>query len=122
MPRTMAFASLVLLTACASQAEKTAARDAWSDCVAQAVKRLDDGKTDPVSIAYGVAPQCASLYNHLSEMMIRENITDAGQANMQTQMRAGEIPLITNAILNYRASASKRTPDDETRGPGFTSR
>jgi hypothetical protein len=51
---------LLACNGCASPAERQAAlkvgMDAWSDCVMRAVSRLDDGKSDPMSIAYGVAP------------------------------------------------------------------
>jgi hypothetical protein len=101
---TGAMACCLLLVACASQAEKDSARSAWGDCVAVQVARLDDGKSDPISIAYGVAPQCAVLYQRLSQMMISENSTDAGQNNMRQQMKEGEIRLITSAVLAHRAS------------------
>lgn len=95
---------VLLLAGCATAADKDAARNAWADCIARAVDRLDDGRTDPVSIAVGVAPQCAGQYQRFSEMMIAENITEGGQANMRRQMRDGEIKLVTSAVLTRRAA------------------
>jgi len=71
------------------------------------VKRLDDGKTDPVSIAYGIASQCAELYAQLTNIMVSQNITENGQIAMREQMRSGEIKLITSAILTFRAAKAK---------------
>jgi hypothetical protein len=46
----------------ATEAEKAAVEQPWTDCVARAINRLDDGKSDPVSIAYRIEPLCAVLY------------------------------------------------------------
>lgn len=100
--RTAWFVAL-FLAGCASQAEKTAARDAWGDCVRDAVQRLDDGHTDPVSLAVGIGPQCALQYGRLTDAMTSGYITAAGQANMRIEMRANEIRLITAAIIAHRA-------------------
>lgn len=85
-------------------AGKDAARDAWGDCIARAVDRLDDGRTDPVSIAAGVSPRCAGEYARLSEIMVRENFTERGQAYMRSTMRDEEIKLIASAVLTRRAA------------------
>jgi hypothetical protein len=44
---------VVILGGCAPGSIPPAALDAWSDCVLRAVAQLDDGKTDPLSIAHG---------------------------------------------------------------------
>jgi hypothetical protein len=75
----------------------------WSDCVRQAVGRLDDGKSDPVSIAYGVAPQCAAQYQALTEASVNKYITEGVRANMRQLMKENEIKLITSAILTHRS-------------------
>ena len=105
--RILSITTALALAGCATAADKDDARKAWGDCVMSAVARLDDGKTDPVSVAYGVAPQCAVQYDRLSQMMVRENITDAGQANMRQLMKDGEVKMITSAILTYRASRKR---------------
>jgi hypothetical protein len=93
------------LTGCLHTAEEQeAVRSAWGDCVANAVRRLDDGKSDPVSIAYGVAPQCGELYAQLTNIMVSQNITENGQIAMRGEMRSGEMKLITSAILTFRAA------------------
>lgn len=93
----------IALTACATQAQVDGDRDARGDCVRKHVALLDDGKSDPISIAYGVAPSCASLYNELTQDMVHQNITEGGQAAMRERMRDGEIRLITAAVLAHRA-------------------
>lgn len=94
-----------LLAGCASAADKDRASKEWGDCVAAAVIRLDDGKSDPSSIAYGVAPVCAVQYQRLTDMMVSSNITDVGQAYARQDMRAGEVRLITSAVLIHRQKA-----------------
>lgn len=105
MSRQAAFVlGAIFLTGCITTGNKDAAREAWGDCVLHAVQRLDDGRTDPVSIAAGVSPKCAVEYARLSEAMISENFTERGQANMRNLMRDGEIKLITSAVLTHRAA------------------
>ena len=97
---------LLLLAGCAThQAEQKANLDAWSDCVMHAVARLDDGKSDPIGVANGIAPQCAALYQQFTEAMVSDNITERGQAAMRDRTRDGELRLITSAILTYRAAS-----------------
>jgi hypothetical protein len=79
--------------------------DAWSDCIMHAIARLDDGKSDPTSVAYGLAPQCAALYQQFTEAMVRDNITERSQAAMRDRARSEELRLITSAILTYRAAS-----------------
>jgi hypothetical protein len=79
----------------------------WSDCVRQAVGRLDDGKSDPVSIAYGVAPQCAAQYQALTEESVNKYITEGVRANMRQVMKENEIKLITSAILTRRSDQTQ---------------
>jgi len=55
----------LLLAECASvedrMAEAKPALDAWSKCIMRAIARLDDGKTDPVSMAYGWRQNAGAL-------------------------------------------------------------
>ena len=48
-----------------------------------AVMRVDDGHSDPVSIAYGVAPQCSAKYLAFSQEMMSGMWTEGGQAAMR---------------------------------------
>lgn len=70
----------------------------------RAISRLDDGKTDPASMAYGVSPQCSTEYNRLTEAMISEMSTENGQTYMRGKMADEEVRLTTSAVLSYRAS------------------
>lgn len=97
----------LFLAGCATQGDRDSARDAYGDCVARAVARLDDGRTDPVSMAVGIAPACAVEYQRLSELMIRSQVTDNSQVDMRRQMRDGEIRLVTAAIIARRAAARR---------------
>ena len=68
----------------------------------RAIGQLDDGKSDPTSIAYGLAPKCAALYQQFTQAMVSDNITDKGHAAARDRAQAGELQLITTAILTYR--------------------
>jgi hypothetical protein len=76
-----------------------------SDCVASGVRRLDDGKSDPMTIAAGVMPGCAPQWNALSQLEINQMTTEKAQDYMRQQMGdSHEIELVTNAVLSYRAA------------------
>jgi hypothetical protein len=106
--RIIATCALALtLAGCATEAEMADARKVWGDCVLNAVMQLDDGKSDPVSIAYGVAPLCAVQYERLSHMLVSQAITDSGQAYARQSMKDDEVKMITSAVLTYRSARKK---------------
>jgi len=90
------------------QAAKQSAERAYSECLMAAVNRLDDGHSDPASIAMGVAGACSGQYAQLSLQMQSEIITDTGQAYLRDQMRSNELRLATTAVLTYRASKREK--------------
>lgn len=89
--------------ATANDPDTVAATNAWSNCVADAVKRLDDRKSDPVSIATGISPQCAAQYRALTDRMVGQFITEGGRENMRQKMKEDEIKEITSAVLIFRS-------------------
>jgi hypothetical protein len=100
-------AMMVILSACASDPKSDGSKeamDAWSECVMYAVSQLDDGKTDPLSIAYGISPRCAVQYNKLTEIMVGQAWTENGQRFARQTWKDQEIKLITSAILTYRSA------------------
>lgn len=105
-----------------SNSDVSPARIAWGDCVWAAVGRLDDGKSDPVSIATGISPVCAVQYQHLTDLMVdRDFISTTGaREDMRERMKDAEIKLITAAILTHRAgrSANQVSPDFKTSQSG----
>jgi hypothetical protein len=102
------FAVATLLSGCVTAAERQSIQHDWQVCIMRAVKQLDDGRSDPTSIAYGIAPQCAVLYQQFTDAMVGENITEGGQAHMAGLMRTNELKMITSAILIHRAAQTKR--------------
>jgi hypothetical protein len=104
--RTGALAAALLFADCATydsiKPELKAAQDAWGDCVMNAVIRLDDGKTDPASLAYGVGPQCAIEYQQLTDQMLRPMYTENAIAYGREFMRNNELKMITSAVLIKR--------------------
>ena len=84
-------------------AEKEAAQDAYNDCVLGSVARLDDGKSDPVSIARGVQPTCADLYEKLTQTVVSRAKHEKAKDDARTMYKDGEIRAITNAVLIYRS-------------------
>jgi hypothetical protein len=106
LPASRLSLGLLLLAGCAAtQEEKKAALDTWSECIMRAVARLDDGKSDPASVAYGIAPQCAAMYQQFTETMVGGAVTENAQAYMRSETQAQEIRLITSAVLTYRAAS-----------------
>jgi len=75
---------------------------------------LDDGKSDPVSIAYGIAPQRGELHAQLTNIMVSHNITENGQIAMRERMKSGEVQMITSALPAFRAARNRSGP---TAGP-----
>jgi hypothetical protein len=83
--------------------EKEAAEDAYNDCVLQSVARLDDGKSDPVSIANQVQPTCAVLYEKLTQTVVNRTATQKRKDDARAMYKDGEIRAIANAVLIYRS-------------------
>jgi hypothetical protein len=77
--------------------------DAWGDCVMGAVIRMDDGKTDPVSLAYGIDPQCGVQYQRLSEAEVGNYFTENAQTAQRQLWREKEVQMVTSAVLIHRA-------------------
>lgn len=97
---------LLTLTACASyssDAEIAAARQPWLDCVRGAIERLDDGKSDPLSIAYGIAPTCAVPSAELNRVRLKGYVSDCGGACGPAALKEQELQLITASVLSYRS-------------------
>jgi hypothetical protein len=84
-------------------AEKEAAETAYNDCLLHSVALLDDGKSDPVSIAQGVQPTRAALYEKLTQTVVSRATTQKGKDDARAMYKDGEIRAITNAILFYRS-------------------
>jgi hypothetical protein len=100
-----------LLSGCAaSEQQVDNLNSAWGACIADVVARMDDGKTDPVSLAYGIAPQCAVAYQRLSEAEVSRYITENGQAAQRQLWRDKEVQMITSAVLIHRTKGKASAP------------
>jgi hypothetical protein len=86
------------------------AEKVWGDCVVAAVIRMDDGRTDPLSLAHAIAPQCAVAHNEWSEAMIKENGTPQGQDAARERVNSSEIQFIKSAILIHRSKKHGNKP------------
>ena len=108
---TVLAAAGLILAACSSidyeadvaSAEKEAAEDAYNDCVLLSVARLDDGNSDPVSVANGVQPTCAVLYEKLTQTVVNRATTQKRKDDARAMYKDGEIRAIANAVLIYRS-------------------
>jgi hypothetical protein len=97
-----------LLSGCITSAEETKnLMDVWGDCVMAAVIRMDDGKTDPVSLAYGIAPQCAVQYQQFTSAETGNYITVRGQDAQRQLWRDKEVQMITSAVLIHRTKGKE---------------
>jgi hypothetical protein len=119
--RAIALASALSVACCATyqsiEPDVAAARKAWGDCIMNAVMRLDDGKTDPLSLAYGIGPQCAVEYQQLTDQMLRPMYTEKGIAYMREFMRANETKMITSAVLIKRRGGARDDSWIQTKTP-----
>jgi hypothetical protein len=94
----------LVLSGCFATAEQVEnLRDAWGDCIMAAVIRMDDGKTDPVSLAYGIAPQCGGIYQRFSEAEVGNYFTENGQRAQRQLWKEKEVQMVTSAILIHRS-------------------
>jgi hypothetical protein len=98
----LAFAMTAGLAGCATPEERRATQSAWSECIMRAAGSLDDGKTDALTIAMGIIPQCHGGYLEMTNQQVGTMITEGGQANMRMEMRDGELKLATAAVLFRR--------------------
>jgi TPR repeat protein len=118
--RTLAIVLTLVLAGCASspatKSELKAVMDPWSDCIWNAVARMDDGKSDPVSVAYGIEPSCAVLYEQVIQAELKGMPeTLEMQIYMRRKYEDEELKSITDAVLTYRKShvqQSKSAPTD----------
>jgi hypothetical protein len=106
------YISIFLLAGCAalttSDSDLAAASKVWGDCIAAAVIRLDDGRSDPVSVATGIAPACVVQYQHWTDLMVGVAISQNGKEYARQTMKDQEIKAITSAILIRRSANSKK--------------
>lgn len=96
------------LTGCAAGAatpEQDTALHAWSQCIWQQVSKLDDGRSDPISVAVGVQPVCAGLYQSYSSMVLTGVWTEHAHVAVTQHLRDEEMRNIVNAVLTHRANA-----------------
>jgi hypothetical protein len=90
------------------ESSQNAAETAYATCAMDAAGRLDDGISDPASIAMGVAGACSGQYARLAQAMAEPMRTEKGHAYVRDQMRTEELRLATTAVLTYRNA--KREP------------
>src|SRR6516164_4055126 len=93
------------LLGCATQEQKDAAVDDWGDCVRSAVERVDDGKTDPMSVADGISAMCAAFYDKVRQSQIKVRQSSGTQKGQDANLKEGELRMIVSAILDHRAQA-----------------
>ena len=91
------------LLGCATQEQKSAAVDDWGDCVRSAVERVDDGKTDPMSVADGISAMCAAFYDKVRASQIKVRQSSGAQKGQDANLKEGELRMIVSAILDHRA-------------------
>jgi hypothetical protein len=103
-------AALLVLTVTAAEAANTkrttSALDGYTRCLSQTAARLDDGKTDPKTVAVGVAIQCAWKRElAIAEMMKGSDDPDAKQGAAEA-VRGAETEIIVGMVLELRKVAT----------------
>lgn len=107
LPAIVALGLAGCVTSEEQSAQQKAAASAWNDCVFDAIPRMDDGKTDALTVAVGISPLCSAQYNTLTQFMVGTMSTENSQAYMRGEMRNNELKLLTSAVLFYRANKRK---------------
>jgi hypothetical protein len=72
------------LLGCATQEQKSAAVDAWGDCVRSAVEQVDDGKSDPMNVAAGISAMCAAFYDKVRQSQIKVRQSSGAQKDQES--------------------------------------
>jgi hypothetical protein len=113
MNKTITLAAVGLIVAACSSidyeppdvaiSERETAEEAYNDCVWRSVASLDDGKSDPASIAYNVQPTCAALYEKLTQTVVNRAKTEKAKDVVRARYKDGEIKAITSVVLVYRS-------------------
>jgi hypothetical protein len=91
------------LLGCATEDQKVTPVDAWHDCVMSAVERVDDGNTDPMSVASVISPMCATAYDKFRKLQMTAMPTRQGQESMSATLKEGELRMIVSTIVAHRA-------------------
>lgn len=102
---------LLLLAACshpATDAEMTAVNKAFVDCVWTSTTQLDDGKSDPVSVAYGIEASCGVQSDQAMKILLQGARTAASVVAGREMWEDNELKVVVDAILIYRKSRSQR--------------
>lgn len=93
-----------LLAGCAGPDRSGELLDTWHACIVSAVNQLDDGKTDPMSVAYGVQPRCAGYYQQVVQAQVAQMLTENSQIAQRQFVQSQELKLITNQVLSHRTN------------------
>jgi hypothetical protein len=99
--------ALLVLTATAAEAantkKTTSALDGYTRCLSRTAAKLDDGKTDPKTVAVGVAVQ-AQIGNR--RMMKGSDDPDAKQGAAEA-VRGAETEIIVGMVMELRKVATQ---------------
>jgi hypothetical protein len=102
---------LLALAGCsqpATDAETAAVNKAFTDCVWTATTQLDDGKSDPVSVAYGIEAACAVQYEQVIQTALKGVMNARSVPVVRQKWEDHELQMIVPAILVYRRSQAQR--------------
>jgi hypothetical protein len=103
-------ASILWLAACTTThgptpQETDAAKNAYTKCLIDNIARVDDGHSDPQTIAARIQPACAVQYDAVIQIAVYQCCTtENSKITTQQNMKSEELKLITGAVLHYRAA------------------
>jgi hypothetical protein len=79
------------------------AEKAVVDCFYSNSIKLDDGISDPVSVAYGLEPPCSSQWDVATSMEADErNLNLAAKIRFIEKMKSDELKIATSVVLTER--------------------
>jgi hypothetical protein len=90
----------------ASERNKSIADNFYANCLAKAIARYDDHRTDTSVIALGVEHTCKASFDMTIEMNTR-GLNDQEKQAFYKRATAAELPTITQMIDEERSAADK---------------
>jgi hypothetical protein len=102
--------SLALLVGCAHEATDSEVENSasgWTRCIIRSVYELDDGVSDPVSIAYGVRAGCQAFVPEYQAALLTRFHTNVGKMWVITHIQDQLLQTATHAVIRIRSDVRK---------------
>ena len=93
--------------AAATESQKSYASEAYLICLHDAARRMDDGKSDAVSVALAIKPMCAAEFRTVVELNGQDAPNPVARKMFEDRMEPRQLELATTAVLDDRKARSR---------------